>query len=170
MPDDITPTREAFRQIDGFESLDGLAQLRAAEPTHVFGHVADALFAGLAASIGADVDALREAIEADDWLVAALGCKVADLVKAVQRGPDREAGLPSLHDVEHYCQWRGSLVDPRTFFEYYQANGWTIGRAPMRDWRAAFRYWERNANRNAKPTLKQQFSSSVAEFLSKEAP
>lgn len=28
------------------------------------------------------------------------------------------------------------------FHDYYEANGWKVGKNPMKDWKAAFRYWE----------------------------
>jgi len=30
------------------------------------------------------------------------------------------------------------------FFDYYEANGWRVGKNPMKDWKAAVRTWERN--------------------------
>lgn len=51
---------------------------------------------------------------------------------------------PSLEEVIQYCRDRGNLVDPQKWFDYYSANGWKVGRNPMRDWRAAVRTWEKN--------------------------
>lgn len=50
---------------------------------------------------------------------------------------------PSLEDVIGYCQERGGKVDPYRFYDYYEANGWRVGKNPMKDWRAAVRNWER---------------------------
>lgn len=50
---------------------------------------------------------------------------------------------PTLEEVAAYCQERGSSVDPGHFISYYQANGWMVGRNPMKDWRAAVRTWEK---------------------------
>ena len=52
--------------------------------------------------------------------------------------------LPSLGEIQAYCQERNNHVDPQQFFDYYTANGWKVGRNLMRDWRAAVRNWERN--------------------------
>ena len=30
------------------------------------------------------------------------------------------------------------------FVDYYTANGWKVGKNPMKDWRAAVRTWERD--------------------------
>lgn len=50
---------------------------------------------------------------------------------------------PSLDDVRGYCEERGAKIDPEQFFDYYTANGWKVGKNPMKDWKAAVRNWER---------------------------
>jgi uncharacterized protein YdaU (DUF1376 family) len=55
--------------------------------------------------------------------------------------------LPTLEEVTQYCRERGNLVDPQQWFDYYTANGWRVGRNPMRDWKAAIRTWERTATK-----------------------
>ena len=55
---------------------------------------------------------------------------------------------PRLSEVIAYCAERKNRVDPQHWFDYYTANGWKVGRASMRDWRAAIRTWERNRNGN----------------------
>ncbi len=51
---------------------------------------------------------------------------------------------PSLEEVTAYCKERGNQVDPQRWLDYYTANGWKVGKNPMRDWRASVRTWERN--------------------------
>lgn len=52
---------------------------------------------------------------------------------------------PTVEEVEEYCRERGNAVDPQLFVDHYTANGWKVGgRAPMKDWQAAVRTWERN--------------------------
>jgi hypothetical protein len=50
---------------------------------------------------------------------------------------------PSLADIQSYCLERKNGIDPQRFIDFYQSNGWRVGRNPMRDWRAAVRTWER---------------------------
>lgn len=50
---------------------------------------------------------------------------------------------PSMDDIRAYCISRGNNVDPEQFFNFYESKGWTIGKSPMRDWRAAVRTWEK---------------------------
>lgn len=51
---------------------------------------------------------------------------------------------PSLEEVKTYCQERQNNVDAERFVDYYEANGWKVGKNPMKDWKAAVRTWERN--------------------------
>lgn len=48
---------------------------------------------------------------------------------------------PSAQDVAEYCRGKGYTVDAGRFVDYYTANGWRVGKNPMRDWRAAVRTW-----------------------------
>ena len=51
---------------------------------------------------------------------------------------------PSLEEIRSFCQERGNQVDPEYFYNYYQSNGWRVGKNPMRDWKAAVCAWESN--------------------------
>jgi len=65
---------------------------------------------------------------------------------------------PGVEEVAAYCLERGSGVDPQAFVDFYASKGWRVGSAPMKDWRAAVRTWERRepgrapAEENAKQT------------------
>jgi hypothetical protein len=50
---------------------------------------------------------------------------------------------PSPEDVQAYCDERGNGIGGQRFCDWYAARGWMIGRARMKDWRAAVRTWER---------------------------
>ena len=51
---------------------------------------------------------------------------------------------PTVEEVKAYCFERCNNVDAQRFVDYYSANGWRVGKNPMRDWKAAVRTWERN--------------------------
>lgn len=55
-----------------------------------------------------------------------------------------ENTMCSLEEVISYCKERKNKVDPQKWFDYYSANGWKVGKNPMKDWRAAVRTWETN--------------------------
>ena len=56
---------------------------------------------------------------------------------------------PSVAEVTTYCRERGSTVDPEAFVDFYAAKGWKVGNAPMKDWRASVRTWEKRDSRAA---------------------
>ncbi len=51
---------------------------------------------------------------------------------------------PTVEEVRAYCHERGNGLDPERFVDYYTSNGWMVGKAKMKDWRAAVRMWERS--------------------------
>jgi len=53
---------------------------------------------------------------------------------------------PTVEEVAEYVRSRGSCVDPQVWVDYYAARGWMMGKAIMKDWKAAVRSaetWER---------------------------
>lgn len=49
---------------------------------------------------------------------------------------------PSLEEVKAYVRENGLSVDPKEFFDRYEANGWTAGDEPIRNWQAVLRGWD----------------------------
>jgi hypothetical protein len=54
---------------------------------------------------------------------------------------------PTLEEVTAYCNERRDGVNPSTFLDHYDSNGWKVGKNPMKDWKAAVRTWEKNDRR-----------------------
>jgi len=76
--------------------------------------------------------------------------------------PKTGATHPNLEDVILYCQERGKRVDPHQWFDYYQSNGWKVGRNSMKDWKAAVRYWERNQKGNSNGKAERRQANNLA--------
>ena len=55
---------------------------------------------------------------------------------------------PELEEIKSYCKERGNKVNPEHFFDYYESNGWKVGKNSMKDWKASVRTWERNCVNN----------------------
>lgn len=67
---------------------------------------------------------------------------------APSEGEDLGSGFvpPTVEEVAEYVLSRGSCVDPQVWVDYYAARGWMMGKAVMKDWKAAVRSaetWER---------------------------
>ena len=74
---------------------------------------------------------------------------------------------PTLEEVKAYCKERGNNVNPETWFDFYTANGWKVGRNQMKDWKASIRYWERGENKTQKKD-DSEFKKSLYQQLLKE--
>ena len=59
---------------------------------------------------------------------------------------------PTVDEIRQFCADNGYTVDAEYFYDYYEGNGWKVGKNPMKDWRATVRNWERNNRNNPKPT------------------
>lgn len=51
---------------------------------------------------------------------------------------------PTIEEIETYCLERQNSVNAEKFYNYYESNGWRVGKNPMKDWKAAIRTWENN--------------------------
>lgn len=58
---------------------------------------------------------------------------------------------PTVEEIADYCAERGNGIDARHFYDYYESNGWKVGRNPMRDWKATVRNWEQREKQSPSP-------------------
>ena len=65
---------------------------------------------------------------------------------------------PTLLEVKAYCEERHNSIVPEQWYDFYEANGWKVGRNAMKDWKACIRSWERRrAEEQAnKPKTREQ--------------
>lgn len=76
---------------------------------------------------------------------------------------------PSISDIKQYCMERNNDVNAEQFFDYYESNGWKVGKNSMKDWRAAVRTWERSEYRksNSKKNSKEDAINVVNNLMNK---
>jgi hypothetical protein len=58
---------------------------------------------------------------------------------------------PSPEEISAFCIEAGISIDVQHFFDYYESNGWRVGRNPMKNWQATVRNWEKNDKTFKKP-------------------
>lgn len=76
---------------------------------------------------------------------------------------------PTLEQVKAYCLERKNSIDAESFIDYYEANGWKVGRNSMKDWKAAVRTWEKRGTKANKPIKNEWFDKNIKkEELSQE--
>lgn len=65
------------------------------------------------------------------------------------KSKDNKFKKPTLLEVEGYIQEKALNVNAHKFIDYYESNGWKVGRNPMKDWKACIRRW--NEKDKSKP-------------------
>ena len=68
-----------------------------------------------------------------------------------EKKPPQRFKKPTLDELQEYISEKGYRIDAEKFLDYYESNGWKVGKNPMKDWKAAVRNWNRN---NTSSTIK----------------
>jgi hypothetical protein len=70
----------------------------------------------------------------------------AENPKSKNDAKTKKSKIPSLDEARAYAETIGlSASEAEKFFDHFSANGWKAGgKAPMADWQAALRNWQRN--------------------------
>jgi hypothetical protein len=61
---------------------------------------------------------------------------------------------PTAQDVTQYANEIGFDLEGSVFIDFYDSNGWKVGKNSMKDWKAAVRTWKQRQTKNK--TLSQQ--------------
>jgi len=88
---------------------------------------------------------------------------------------------PTVEEVQSYFFEQApdsSRVDALEFYDFYESNGWKVGKNPMKDWKAAVRNWVRNKNKNhygnnstiSKEQQERDYLRKSAEYLANISP
>lgn len=72
--------------------------------------------------------------------------------KPNQRGEGRMT-RPTREEVEREIKAKGYRVDAGAFVDYYDANGWKVGKNPMKSWKSALSTWERREAGRSQPEV-----------------
>ena len=69
---------------------------------------------------------------------------------------------PSVEEVATYCREKGYGIDAQHFVDYYDSNGWKVGKNPMQDWKAAVRNWARGEGKGKQQDTKTTKPSAIS--------
>jgi len=50
---------------------------------------------------------------------------------------------PTLEEIKEYVKKKNYTFDYEAFFNFYESNGWKVGKNPMKSWRAACVTWQK---------------------------
>lgn len=74
---------------------------------------------------------------------------VSESVSDIERGDSKESApskkrfiKPTLDEVTEYVSEKRYTFNPVAFFNFYESNGWKVGKNQMKDWHAACVTWE----------------------------
>ncbi|MBP6886678.1 MAG: hypothetical protein KBC20_01250 [Oscillospiraceae bacterium] len=79
----------------------------------------------------------------------------------VPDGTKKGSMPPALDEVTAYIAEKNLHIDPVRFWNYYESNGWRVGKNPMKSWHAACATW--NAKDGPKPITGKTASFDPAE-------
>ena len=83
----------------------------------------------------------------------------------VDKSKEKESGFPppSLSEIKSYCKEQKLTIKAESFYNYYTANGWMLGKVEMKDWKSALELWQ---SREPKPQkTKAQLEMDEQEHL-----
>ena len=80
----------------------------------------------------------------DDNIEDTLNDNIVGKIVVCDSAPRARFKKPTREEVKAYAERNGAaVVNPDRFYDYYEANGWKVGKNQMKDWKAALRNWER---------------------------
>lgn len=85
---------------------------------------------------------------------------------------DKEIGSkrfvrPTIQEIKDFISENSFSVNAESFFNYYEANGWMVGRSKMKSWQAAIRNWNsKDWRRNKqKDSPKREFEMAGSDSM-----
>lgn len=97
--------------------------------------------------------AVEDGRKDSDWLNRYLEVSLERNNKVVEKLAPKKKALkfcaPLIFEVAEYCHQRNNQVDPQSFIDHYESNGWMRGKTKIKDWKACVRTWEKKASEKA---------------------
>lgn len=74
---------------------------------------------------------------------------------------------PTIEEIKDRIAEMNYNIDAERFFNYYESNGWMVGRNKMRDWKAALTTWSKSnqPQQQSRPQQKESMSDKVDRIL-----
>ena len=60
---------------------------------------------------------------------------------------------PTAEEIRAYCKEKGYAIDAEHFLNYYEANGWRVGKNPMKSWKATLANWAARDKASGRGTM-----------------
>jgi hypothetical protein len=92
-------------------------------------------------------------------------------VNVLKGGAGGKMKVPAFEEVNTVFEEKGHPDQAEKFFNYYEANGWRVGRNPMKNWKAAVNNWIKNQEiyaadkkRNGNAIAKNDYAAASAKY------
>ena len=128
--------------------------------SHVSGKRTQSEFLGLKATTREELCSYEEVRNFVDFLGKDSVTKVistTEVVSSFERGlgktfkePKVKFQKPTQQEIYEYMasqRFAAASQESQKMWDYYEANGWRVGKNPMKNWQAAARNWMKNANK-----------------------
>ena len=66
-------------------------------------------------------------------------------IATVDKKPVKRFKKPDINEIFNYCNERCNNVDAQKFYDFYESNGWKVGKNKMKCWKASIRTWEKSS-------------------------
>ena len=66
-------------------------------------------------------------------------------IETVKKNPVKRFKKPDINEIFNYCNERCNNVDAQKFYDFYESNGWKVGKNKMKCWKASIRTWEKSS-------------------------
>lgn len=77
--------------------------------------------------------------------------------KSTVKKPSKQFVKPTVEEIAAYCKEKCYYsVDPEQFFNFYESQGWKIGKNPMKKWKSAVATWNNREKSNKSDVKKEQ--------------
>lgn len=85
-------------------------------------------------------------------------------INIIKTKKNKKQGKPEsvLQVLEYFSTIDGSESDANEFYDYYQSNGWKVGRTPMVDWLSSARNWMRRKSQYKNQNQYQKSNESTS--------
>lgn len=85
-------------------------------------------------------------------------------IESVIELKSKKGKIPELLEVIEYFKIKGSTEEQANhYYDFYESNGWKVGKNPMKNWKAAVHNWLRNKFENGNTTRSKQRPGPLAE-------
>ena len=64
-----------------------------------------------------------------------------NIISIKEKNKKEKSQNPTLEEIQAYCREKNYAMDAEEFFNYYESNGWRVGKNPMKNWKAAVANW-----------------------------